>query len=73
MADTKADYYVMMGVKACPRAEDHDPEVEWGIDADLTFSQWAREKSKTHRPVKCDGCGLFKCWEPRPASWGTAA
>lgn len=69
MPDTKPDYLVMIDKRTCPRAADHDPEVEYGIPERLTFSEWARAKAQTHRPVKCQGCGLFRIWEPIPAEW----
>lgn len=71
MPDTKPDYMVMLDKKTCPAAHLHDPEVEYGIEADdpakapTTFSAWAKEKSKTHRQRKCPGCGLWKIWEPQ--------
>jgi hypothetical protein len=69
VADTKADYLVMINKKRCPTDELHDPDVEFGTPG-LTFSEWAHMKARTHRPVKCQGCGLFKIWEPRPFEWG---
>jgi hypothetical protein len=73
MPDTKPDYLVMIDKRTCPEAAGHDLEVEYGIPAGMTFSQWAREKARTYRPVKCQGCGLFKVWEPRPAEWAAPA
>jgi hypothetical protein len=73
MPDTKPDYHVMIDKRVCKAADTHDPEVEYGIPAGMTFSEWARQKSETHRPVRCQGCGLFKIWEPRPAEWGVPA
>ena len=64
MADTKPDYMVMLDKKVCPMAHLHDPEVELGVPY-ASFSEWAREKVKTHRQRKCQGCGLWKIWEPR--------
>ena len=72
MPDTKPDYLVMIDKRQCPKADDHDPEVEYGIPAHLTFSEWARMKAQTERPVKCQGCGLFKIWEPIPPEWAMA-
>lgn len=65
MPDTKADYLVMIDKRTCPTAELHDPEVEYGIPPHLTFSEWARSKAREYRPAKCQGCGLWKIWEPR--------
>lgn len=72
MPDTKIDWLVMTGKRDCPAAELHDPAVEYGIPDHLTFSEWARQMSRTHRAVKCQSCGLYKVWEPRPAEWGAA-
>lgn len=69
MPDTKPDYLAMIDKKTCPTSELHDGEVEYGTPAGMTFSEWARMKAQTHRPVKCQGCGLFKIWEPIPAEW----
>lgn len=48
----------------CPNASEH-------TDCPTTYlgwHEWAEEKSKTHRPVRCSGCGLFKVWVPRAAA-----
>jgi hypothetical protein len=45
----------------CPRVADHSPEPR----GYLQWHEWAREKSKTHRQVKCKGCGLFAIWAPK--------
>ena len=29
-------------------------------------SLWADEMMKTHKQVKCKGCGLYVIWEPKP-------
>lgn len=26
---------------------------------------WAREMSRTHRQIKCTGCGLYVIWVPK--------
>ena len=26
--------------------------------------EWVEEKSKTHKQIRCSGCGLFKIWIP---------
>ncbi len=56
---------VLIDKKVCPTAELHDPEVEFGIPADVMFNDWARQKATTHRLMKCQGCGLWKIWEPK--------
>lgn len=31
----------------------------------VAWFEWAAEKGKTHKQVRCEGCGLFKVWIPR--------
>lgn len=38
--------------------KDHTPCPEGYI----AWHEWAEKKSKTHKQVKCEGCGLFKIW-----------
>lgn len=33
-------------------------------DGYLAWHEWAEKKSKTHRQIKCEGCGLYKIWVP---------
>jgi len=28
----------------------------------LEWHEWADKKAKTHRQVRCPGCGLFQIW-----------
>lgn len=31
----------------------------------LAWHEWAEEMAKTHRQVRCKGCGLYAVWVPR--------
>ena len=31
----------------------------------LQWHDWAETMQKTHRTVKCSGCGLFRIWVPK--------
>jgi len=31
----------------------------------LAWHEWAEKKAKTHRQVKCKGCGLYALWVPK--------
>jgi hypothetical protein len=31
----------------------------------IAWHDWAEKKSKTHRQIKCPGCGLYKIWVPK--------
>lgn len=31
----------------------------------IGWHAWARKKSKTHKQVKCSGCGLYAIWVPK--------
>jgi len=42
----------------CPNAENHTEEPE----GYLQWHAWADRKSKTHRQIKCWGCGLYAIW-----------
>lgn len=46
--------------EACPRFLDHTPMPEDYV----MRSEWADEKAKTHRQVRCVGCNLFAIWIP---------
>ena len=50
-----------MSDKPCLQAIYHEPEPQ----GYMQWHEWARKKSKTHRQVQCDGCGLFKIWVPK--------
>lgn len=45
----------------CPKADLHTPHPAGYIE----WSQWAEEKAKTHRQVRCPGCTRFAIWIPR--------
>lgn len=50
-----------MGRGACPNEREHT-----SCPASyLAWHEWAEEKAKTHRQVRCPSCGLFKVWVPR--------
>lgn len=45
----------------CPNASEHTPSpTGYVAEAD-----WADEMLKTHRQVKCSGCGLYAIWVPK--------
>jgi len=44
----------------CPNVIDHTPCPSGYIQ----WHEWAAKISKTHRNLKCAGCGLYKIWEP---------
>lgn len=31
----------------------------------LQWHSWAARMSKTHRQIRCEGCGLFQIWVPK--------
>lgn len=45
----------------CPNFIDHAAEPS----GYLQWHAWARKMQRTHRQVRCSGCGLFKIWIPR--------
>lgn len=45
----------------CPYFEDHTPCPEGYLE----WHSWAESMSKTHRQVRCGGCGLYAIWEPK--------
>lgn len=45
----------------CPHFEDHTPQPEGYIQ----WHAWAEQMGKTHRQVKCGGCGRYSIWVPR--------
>lgn len=49
-----------------PYCEDHTPCPEGYIQ----WHAWAEEMGKTHKQRKCQGCGLYAIWEPKPAPNG---
>lgn len=41
---------------------------EWDAVAPREYEAWARwadDMARTHIQRRCDGCGLWKIWEPR--------
>ena len=42
----------------CPRREEHAPSPR----GYLAWHTWAEEKAKTHRPIRCEGCGRYSIW-----------
>lgn len=50
-----------MGEVMAERCSAHnDP----GLSSLSEWMDWADEKKKTHRQVRCPDCGLFKVWLP---------
>lgn len=47
----------------CPNRADHTPSPETYFE----WHDWAELMIRTHDQVRCDGCGLFAIWVPRPA------
>lgn len=45
----------------CPNLLDHTP----APTGYLEWHEWARLKSKTHKQIRCRGCGRFQIWIPR--------
>lgn len=46
----------------CPNIENHTACPEGYIQ----WHAWAEKMAKTHRQRKCEDCGLFDIWEPKP-------
>ena len=47
--------------RTCPDRAKHTPCPE-----DYTlWHEWAEEKGKTHRQIRCAGCNLFTIWVPK--------
>ena len=47
--------------KECPKKSKHSKVPEGYV----SWHEWAKKKSKTHKNVICDGCGLWTIWKPR--------
>jgi hypothetical protein len=45
----------------CPKAAAHTP----CPSGYLAWDRWAEQKAKTHRQIKCEGCGLYAIWVPK--------
>jgi hypothetical protein len=48
----------------CPNYENHEPMPTGYVE----FSVWGEKMNKTHKNVKCSGCGLYQIWELRKVS-----
>jgi hypothetical protein len=51
-----------MGEALCPSFEEHTPCPSGYID----WHEWAARMKRTHRQIKCGGCGRYSIWEPLP-------
>lgn len=40
----------------------HTPDQPTGY---IAWFGWAQRMSKTHRQIKCEGCGLYQVWVPK--------
>lgn len=49
--------------EVCPNIEDHTSCPSGFLD----WHKWATKLKKTHRQRKCQGCGLYLIWEPKPS------
>jgi hypothetical protein len=47
--------------KTCPRADEHT-KCPGGY---LAWHEWAEQMTKTHRQIRCPGCGLYEVWIPK--------
>lgn len=45
----------------CPQLAKHTKCPEGYLD----WHEWAEKKQKTHRSVRCPGCGLYAIWKPK--------
>ena len=45
----------------CPQRGCHTKAPEGYIQ----WHTWAERKAKTHRQIRCPGCGLFAIWVPK--------
>lgn len=50
-------------LEGCPKRDEHTPSPE----GYLAWHAWAERKSRTHRQIKHQPCGLFAVWVPRAA------
>lgn len=44
--------------ETCPQRRRHTPCPE----GYMAWHEWAEKKGRTHRAVKCPGCGLYAIW-----------
>lgn len=52
----------------CPGFIDHTPSPPGYLE----WHEWAKKMGRTHRQIKCAGCGLYKIWVPRAGRNGLA-
>lgn len=48
-------------VEDCPSFHDHTPAPS-GYNQ---WHDWARKMLRTHKQIRCTGCGLYQIWIPR--------
>jgi hypothetical protein len=53
-------------IKTCPNLSNHTKEPMAPHDY-LGWHRWAEEMSKTHKQIRCEGCGLWAIWIPKNA------
>lgn len=58
----KAETQAKCGNKRCPYERDHATDEPEGY---LAWHAWAEKMSRTHKVLRCGGCGLFKVWVAR--------
>lgn len=52
--------------RACNPTACSTPEAHTVAPEDyLAWHAWAEKMQKTHRQIRCSGCGLFKVWVPQ--------
>jgi hypothetical protein len=49
---------------SCPTPEKHTPSPS----GYFAWHEWAEEKAKTHKQIRCPGCGLWAIWLPKGSS-----
>jgi hypothetical protein len=49
--------------QVCPNRDQHPP----GPDGYVAWFAWAEEMAKTHKQVRCKGCGRWAIWVPKAA------
>ena len=42
--------------------KNHTPNQPTGY---VAWFDWAKKMSKTHKQIKCEGCGLYSVWVPK--------
>lgn len=63
---TPARVHSFVGEEAvkCPSFHDHTPAPS-GYNQ---WHDWARKMLRTHKQIRCTGCGLYQIWIPRRRS-----